>query len=1214
VSGTTPDTYTWTDGGGNPVGNTQNLSGIPVGDYSVEVTYNGGTCTQTFGPVSVLPKNTTDGPTADVPLAPSIQCSSFDARWSDEGPGISYRLDVSEDASFTAPLFLTDQAVPASTTTFTVSGLTSGTPYFYRVRSVDGVCVSENSNVISVTTETSDVPSGLYATRTSCDTFTANWAPVPGATDYAVQVATDAAFTSVLTAYDSVAIGSNDNKLSIAGLTGGQTYFYRVTVTTTCGASAYSAAASVSTDGLDATDVPTNLSADPACTTAELSWQAVSGSASRYEIHLDDDEDFANGSPYPTFRRTTTTATTTIMPLPASGTGYSFHVLAILSGCDTTMAAASFTARSEPTAPVVAPLASDDVTCNGFTLSWSAVPDADDYVVHFSKDGFTTFAGDTLTTLSIVLDTLTQGTTYQYRVMARGCTESIFASGTVDTDDIPPGLASPPTATAPTCAGFTVNWTAQPGIRYLVEASPTSDNFSTPSLTETSPEVTGDTYTFSTLAVETSYNYRVITVNDCGEGSPTNGLGPIPTKIADECGCGHDEVAFTVTTSNATCPGTTDGAFTILSRKKPGVTVTPDMGRFKFRYQSLTNPADTSAWEAGDPGAPPLPHFFSGVKAGDYEVLVWDTLGLPGCVDTVAFTTTIGLQNEIRVSAKAETCDSLGQVIVDFPAACDAPDRYYWAQLGSGDIDGDRRRVTISGLSAGDYQVEIFNFFTNEVYDTLSVFVPNTCSTSPEPTTVCNLTGVTFIPETTLAACDTGEGSVTFTSVNNTTETFTFTVIEESGVVFETKEGTSGITFENLPSQRYTYEIYDALSQSCRGRFTVGTKSVVFTASVAGTIACGDALAQVNVAVDTAATLAAGPYEVFLLDQTDTLQRTSLPLGSLTTTFTDVAVGGSYEVVIVAAAEDACVARRTVDATPPGTTALQFAYQVDSATCFAETGSGFVTMTDIVAAEDAPFDALVVDITTGERVQSRKFTITPESFTFAGLPSGQYQILLEQQQNGCATTLQTKRSETFVIDGPSSPLTPSIRSYVEVTVNYPYGTIEIDSIGNLLNGELLKEGAPYEVRIAADPNGGATDWVEVINENPIVRPYRYEYLDQPVGTYFVEVRDRFGCVVQKQVEVGYTAELYIPNIFTPNGDGENDTFQILNLEDFGENAGVQLTVTNRWGRQVYRAKNYTNAEAWDGGSYSDGVYFYHLILPDNTTHTGWVEIWRGRTP
>ncbi len=1204
VSGTVPDSYAWTSTNGDTY-NTQNLTNIPTGDYTLVATYNG-TCTETFGPVSVLPQNTSDGPTAITPLAPSVQCSSFDARWSDEGVGITYQLDVSEDASFTAPLFLT-QGVAANTTTFAVGGLAPGTPYFYRVRSVaTSGCISEKSNVISVTTETGDVPSGLYATGASCDKFTANWAPVPGATNYAVQVATDAAFTNVLAAYDSVAVGSNDNKLSIAGLTGGQTYHYRVTATTTCGTSAYSAAATVTTDGLS--DTPTNLSATAGCTTAELSWQAVSGSVSRYEVYLDTDNDFTNGTISASPDATQVTATTTVSGL-TDGSPYFFHVLAILNGCDTTRAVSDFTTRNEPTPPAAS---ASDIKCDGFTLSWPAVPDADDYVVDVSKDAFATFTTNTITDLSLEVGSLTPGTPYQYRIKARGCVESAFTSGTVTTDDTPPGLASAPTAAAPSCVGFTVSWTAQPGIRYLVEASPVGDNFT--SVIERSAEVDGDSYPFTTLAVETSYNYRVISVNDCGEGPPTNGLGTISTKVADECGCGHDQVAFTVTTSNATCPGNADGAFTILSRKKSGVTVTPDMGRFKYRYQSLNNPADTSAWEPGEPGSPPLPHFFSGVKAGDYEVLVWDTLGLPGCVDTVAFTTTIGLQNEIRVTAKAETCDSLGQVVINFPEACNTPDRYYWARVGSGEADGDDKRVTISGLSAGDYQVEIFDFLTGESYDTLSVFVPNNCSTGTDTTTVCNLNGITFIPETTLAACDTGEGSVTFTSVNNTAETFTFTVIEEGGVVFETKEGTSGITFDDLPSRRYTYEIYDALSQSCRGKFTVGTKSVSFTATVPQTIACDDVITSINVTVDTDATLAAGPYEVFLMDQTDTLAQTILPLGSTTTTFADVAVGGSYEVVIVAAAEDACVARRTVDATPPGTTALQFTYQLDSATCFEETGSGFVTMGDIVVAENTPFDAYVIDVTTNESIQSRKFPITPESYTFAGLPNGQYQILIEQQQNGCNATIQKKRSETFVVDGPSSRLTPSIRSYVEVTVNYPYGTIEIDSIGNLLNGQLLKEGAPYEVRIAADPSGGSTDWVEVVNENPIVRPYRYEYLDQPVGTYFVELRDRFGCVVLKQVEVGYTTELYIPNIFTPNSDGENDTFQILNLEDFGENAGVQLTITNRWGRQVYRAKNYTNAEAWDGGNLSDGVYFYHLILPNNTIHNGWIEIWRGRTP
>ena len=440
---------------------------------------------------------------------------------------------------------------------------------------------------------------------------------------------------------------------------------------------------------------------------------------------------------------------------------------------------------------------------------------------------------------------------------------------------------------------------------------------------------------------------------------------------------------------------------------------------------------------------------------------------------------------------------------------------------------------------------------------------------------------------------------------------FTFTVIEEGGVVFETKQGTSGITFENLPSRRYTYEIYDALSQFCRGRFTVGTKSVSFEAAPSQPITCDDAITQIDVTIDADATLAAGPYEVFLMNQSDTVAQTRLPLGTFSTSFADVVVGNQYEVVVRPAATDACIIRKTVDTNPPGTTAVQFTYQMDSTSCFQTRGGGAVTISNIVVSDNEPFTAYLyrVDLGEAQEYASRKFSTAPQSIYFEDIENGDYQIRLVQQQSGCVSTVQEKRSETISFAGPTHALTASVRGFVEVTVNYPYGTIEIDSIG-----DPTKEGAPYEVRIASDPTGEATEWIEVVNENPLARPYRHEYRDMPVGNYLVEVRDRFGCTNTYAVEVGYTSDLYIPNIFTPNGDGQNDTFYILNLENYGENGGVRMTITNRWGVEVYRSPNYTNVDAWDGGTYPDGIYYYHMVLPDNTEHRGWLEIWRGRPP
>jgi len=89
------------------------------------------------------------------------------------------------------------------------------------------------------------------------------------------------------------------------------------------------------------------------------------------------------------------------------------------------------------------------------------------------------------------------------------------------------------------------------------------------------------------------------------------------------------------------------------------------------------------------------------------------------------------------------------------------------------------------------------------------------------------------------------------------------------------------------------------------------------------------------------------------------------------------------------------------------------------------------------------------------------------------------------------------------------------------------------------------------------------------------------------------VINEFGCT--NSVTKPYTViiDIIIPNIFTPNQDGSNDTFKIEGVQ-FMENAS--LKVYNRWGGMVYKADSYKND--WDGGNLADGVYFYVLTLPD----------------
>jgi len=87
---------------------------------------------------------------------------------------------------------------------------------------------------------------------------------------------------------------------------------------------------------------------------------------------------------------------------------------------------------------------------------------------------------------------------------------------------------------------------------------------------------------------------------------------------------------------------------------------------------------------------------------------------------------------------------------------------------------------------------------------------------------------------------------------------------------------------------------------------------------------------------------------------------------------------------------------------------------------------------------------------------------------------------------------------------------------------------------------------------------------------------------QPGSTtlYTVVATDSNGCVAHDTVTVTVIADynIFTPNAFTPNGDGNNDYFQI-----FGNLAGVkkfELMIFNRWGEKVYETTD-VNFK-WDG--------------------------------
>ncbi len=76
--------------------------------------------------------------------------------------------------------------------------------------------------------------------------------------------------------------------------------------------------------------------------------------------------------------------------------------------------------------------------------------------------------------------------------------------------------------------------------------------------------------------------------------------------------------------------------------------------------------------------------------------------------------------------------------------------------------------------------------------------------------------------------------------------------------------------------------------------------------------------------------------------------------------------------------------------------------------------------------------------------------------------------------------------------------------------------------------------------------------------------------------YTVEATDTNGCKATDQVIVHFRGSIFVPNTFTPNGDGVNDGFFALAHEV----AVFRLLVFNRWGQEIFETDKLDGA--WDG--------------------------------
>jgi len=190
--------------------------------------------------------------------------------------------------------------------------------------------------------------------------------------------------------------------------------------------------------------------------------------------------------------------------------------------------------------------------------------------------------------------------------------------------------------------------------------------------------------------------------------------------------------------------------------------------------------------------------------------------------------------------------------------------------------------------------------------------------------------------------------------------------------------------------------------------------------------------------------------------------------------------------------------------------------------------------------------------------------------TYSVSNAGTYTVIATNSANGCTAT---------------------------ATQNVSHETIDVSFIADVYEGL-----APLFVNFTnTSVNTGPVSYLwDFGNSSSSFSTTNTTYITQ--GTYMVILTATNGFCVDsavRYINVEVPSVLIIPNVITPNGDGNNDVF-FLNTFNIGQ---ISMSVYDRWGLLMF--ENTDNGKmSWDGKSKSgnivnDGTYFYTIKATGN---------------
>jgi gliding motility-associated-like protein len=463
------------------------------------------------------------------------------------------------------------------------------------------------------------------------------------------------------------------------------------------------------------------------------------------------------------------------------------------------------------------------------------------------------------------------------------------------------------------------------------------------------------------------------------------------------------------------------------------------------------------------------------------------------------------------------------------------------------------------------------------------------------------------------ASCNQNDGAVKLGKISGGTGSYSYQ-IDGAFIILP-----SDSIVTDLGAGMHTFSVIDAASCQADFGFEVESPGVIVASATDVPVSCTSIFlkAGIRIEVDLDATTLPGPYEAYVAKTSDPANGTiyQIPDNGIRTILS--LDKDFYTVNISSNVAGGCTYTETVSVFS-GAYPLDFEV-IDSdsiVSCIGDIGS--ITIGNVIGDPDTTFIVQLISETNAilETYEVSKFEFeggfTIDETNTDKLVAGQYYIKIIQNQNECVGV--SAISQLITIYEPLGQLGFEILDDDVSLADRPTGYIL---------GEVIPSGGnPYEVRIQLiEPvfEMNVTDIIE-FNENRQWEqvnstgdnlnrfPARFDSLW--AGLYEINVRDAYGCEYWIEHSIQYDETVFIPNVFTPNGDGYNDTFYIRNLPQ----SGTQVIISNRNGFVVFKSDDYNYDTLWDGGDFADGIYYYNISTPGGETFKGWVEKWSGARP